>query len=102
MRRVLFAHARRRRAAKHPDPGQRIDIVEIVLPSAFSARVDQVELDSALDRLAELSPRQGQVVGLKFLAELEREQMAGMLELARQTVVRDWRMVRAWLQRELA
>ncbi len=102
MRRVLVDHARRRSAAKRPDPGQRIDIVEIDLPSASNELVDLVELDSALDRLAGLSPRQAQVVDLKFFAGLELEQIADMLEVARPTIVRDWRMARAWLQRELA
>ncbi|HQV71754.1 MAG: sigma-70 family RNA polymerase sigma factor [Xanthomonadales bacterium] len=99
MRRVLVDHARRRHAGKRPDPAQRIDIVEIDLASEST---DLVELDGALNRLATLSPRQAQVVDLKFFAGLELEQIADMLEIARPTVVRDWRMARAWLQRELA
>ncbi|HRE14750.1 MAG TPA: helicase C-terminal domain-containing protein, partial [Usitatibacteraceae bacterium] len=51
MRRVLVDHARRRHAAKRPDPAQRIDIDEIDLPTD---EVDLVGLDGALDRLAEL------------------------------------------------
>ncbi|MEP6882515.1 MAG: ECF-type sigma factor [Dokdonella sp.] len=102
MRRVLVDHARRRQAAKRPDPAERIDIVEIDLASDSPDLVDLVELDVALDRLADLSPRQAQVVDLKFFAGLELEQIADMLEVARPTIVRDWRMARAWLQRELA
>lgn len=99
MRRVLVDHARRRQAAKRPDPAQRIDIEEIDLPAG---ELDLVGLDGALDRLADISPRQARVVDLKFFAGLELEQIADMLEVARPTVVRDWRMARAWLQRELA
>lgn len=99
MRRVLVDHARRRLAAKRPDPAERIDIEEIDLPTD---ELDLVGLDGALDRLAELSPRQARVVDLKFFAGLELEQIADMLEIARPTVVRDWRMARAWLQRELS
>ncbi len=98
MRRVLVDHARRRHAAKRPDPAQRIDIEEIDLPTD---EVDLVGLDGALDRLAELSPRQARVVDLKFFGGLELEQIADLLDIARPTVVRDWRMARAWLQREL-
>ncbi len=101
MRRVLVDHARRRQAAKRPAPAERIDIVEIDLASDAPELVDLVELDVALDRLAELSPRQARVVDLKFFAGLELEQIADMLEVARPTIVRDWRMARAWLQREL-
>ena len=102
MRRVLVDHARRRQAAKRPDPALRLDIVEIDLASDSPEIVDLVELDDALDRLAGLSPRQAHVVDLKFFAGLELEQIADLLEVARPTIVRDWRMARAWLQRELA
>ncbi len=99
MRRVLVDHARRRLAAKRPDPEQRIDIAEIDLAAD---ELDLVGLDGALERLAAISPRQARVVDLKFFAGLELEQIADMLDVARPTVVRDWRMARAWLQRELA
>ncbi len=98
MRRVLVDHARRRLAAKRPDPAQRIGIDEIDIPMD---ELDLVGLDGALDRLAVISPRQARVVDLKFFAGLELEQIADVLEVARPTVVRDWRMARAWLQREL-
>ena len=98
MRRVLVDHARRRLAGKRPDPAQRIDIEEVDLPVD---ELDLIGLDTALDRLAGISPRQAQVVDLKFFGGLELEQIADMLDIARPTVVRDWRMARAWLQREL-
>lgn len=99
MRRVLVDHARRRGAAKRPTSDERIAIDEIDLPDA---EADLIGLDGALDRLAEISPRQAKVVDLKFFAGLELEQIADVLGVARPTVVRDWRMARAWLQRELA
>jgi RNA polymerase sigma factor (TIGR02999 family) len=99
MRRVLVDHARRRHAAKRPTSDQRLSIDEIDLPDAAA---DLIGLDGALDRLAGISPRQAKVVDLKFFAGLELEQIADVLDIARPTVVRDWRMARAWLQRELA
>ncbi len=99
MRRVLVDHARRRAAAKRPAPNERVVVEEIDLPGAES---DLVELDDALKRLAEISPRQASVIDLKFFAGLELEQIADVLDIARPTVVRDWRMARAWLRRELA
>ena len=98
MRRVLVDYARRRNAIKRPSADMRIDIDEIDLPAM---EADVVGIDSALDRLATISPRQARVVELKFFAGLELEQIADMLDVARPTVVRDWRMARAWLQREL-
>lgn len=98
MRRVLVDHARRRAATKRPPPEDGIRIEEIDLPEGED---DLVGLDGALERLAEISPRQARVVDLKFFAGLALEQIADLLGVTRPTVVRDWRMARAWLQREL-
>ncbi len=98
MRRILVDHARRRSAAKRPTSDERVAIDEIDLPEAVD---DLLGLDEALERLASLSPRQAKVVDLKFFAGMELEQIADVLDVARPTVVRDWRMARAWLQREL-
>jgi RNA polymerase sigma factor (TIGR02999 family) len=98
MRRVLVDHARRRAAAKRPSSERRIAIDEIDLPAA---EADLIGLDTALERLSRISPRQAQVVDLKFFAGLELEQIAQTIGVARPTVTRDWRMARAWLLREL-
>jgi RNA polymerase sigma factor (TIGR02999 family) len=100
MRRVLVDHARRRQARKRPTSDERVSIEEIDLEG--SAGVDLIGLDRLLERLAQISPRQAKVVDMKFFAGLELEQIADLLEVARPTVVRDWRMARAWLQRELS
>ena len=108
MRRVLVDHARRRAAAKRPTSDVRVLITEIDLQvdasgeAGLDVGMGLLALDQALERLRELSPRQGEVVDLKFFAGLELEQIAEVLGIARPTVVRDWRMARAWLQRELA
>ncbi len=99
MRRVLVDHARRNMAAKRPAPNLRVDIAEIDVPEA---QVDFLGLDEALERLADINARQAQVVDLKFFAGLGLEEIADVLGMARPTVVRDWRMARAWLRRELA
>jgi RNA polymerase sigma factor (TIGR02999 family) len=100
MRRVLVDHARRNVAAKRPSSGIRVVITEIDLPQTDSD-LDLVELDVALQRLNVISPRQARVVDLKFFAGLELEEIADVLAVARPTIVRDWRMARAWLHREL-
>lgn len=104
MRRVLVDHARRRAADKRPSSDTRVVIAEIDLPGNRpdpERGADLLELDDALERLRGLSTRQADVVELKFFAGLELEQIADVLGIARPTVVRDWRMARAWLQREL-
>lgn len=107
MRRVLVDHARRRAAAKRPTSDVQVLISEIDLQVDASGETGLhvgaglLALDQALERLRELSPRQVEVIDLKFFAGLELEQIAEVLGVARPTVVRDWRMARAWLQREL-
>lgn len=108
MRRVLVDHARRRAAAKRPTSDVRVLITEIDLQvdasgeAGLDVGTGLLALDQALERLRELSPRQVEVIDLKYFAGLELEQIADVLGIARPTVVRDWRMARAWLQRELA
>ncbi len=108
MRRVLVDHARRRAAAKRPTSDVRVLITEIDLQvdasgeAGLDVGTGLLALDQALERLRELSPRQVEVIDLKYFAGLELDQIAEVLGIARPTVVRDWRMARAWLQRELA
>lgn len=99
MRRVLVDHARRQAAGKRPPAEQRLSIEEIDLPSEQD--LDLVALDAALTRLAELDPRQAQIVELRYFTGLDIDQTAAALNLSVSTVTRDWRMARAWLQREL-
>lgn len=98
MRRILADHARRRAAAKRPTSEERVAIEEIDLPHDAHEFLD---LNAALEHLEQISPRQARVIDLKFFAGLELEEISDVLGVARPTVVRDWRMARAWLQREL-
>lgn len=108
MRRVLVDHARRRAAAKRPTSDVRVLITEIDLQvdasgeAGLDVGTGLLALDQALERLRELSPRQVEVIDLKYFAGLELDQIAEVLGIARPTVVRDWRMARAWLERELS
>ncbi len=98
MRRVLVDYERRRTASKRPASHARVQVEEIDL---HAPGADLLDLDSALVRLAEISPRQAQIVELKFYVGMELDDIAPVLGVSRPTVVRDWRMARAWLQREL-
>lgn len=100
MRRVLVDHARRQAAGKRPPAEKQMSIDEIDLPAEED--LDLVALDAALTRLSSIDPRQAQIVELRYFTGLDIEQTAATLELSISTVTRDWRMARAWLQRELA
>ncbi len=63
--------------------------------------LDVLALGEALERLARASECQAQVVELRFFGGLSVDEIAGLLELHRDTVRKDWRLARAWLNREL-
>jgi RNA polymerase sigma factor (sigma-70 family) len=58
-------------------------------------------LDDALVALARLDPRRARVVELRFFGGLTVEETAEILRVSPQSVVRDWRLAKAWLMREL-
>jgi RNA polymerase sigma factor (TIGR02999 family) len=97
MRQVLVSEARRRRALKREQSGT----VLIGLAGDASDRTlwdDQLlALDQALEELAKLNPRQGQMVESRFFGGLEMREIAELLQVSEATVLRDWRTARAWL-----
>ena len=99
MRRILVDHARRRLADKRPDPKQRLDLEHA---EGVPDRPEElVALDTALEDLARLDPRQAQVVELKYFGGLELEEVASALGISTATVTREWRLARAWLWKAL-
>jgi RNA polymerase sigma factor (sigma-70 family) len=62
---------------------------------------DFVALDDALKALAEIDPRKVKVVEMRFFAGLSVEEVAELLNVSKETVMRDWRLAKVWLLREL-
>jgi RNA polymerase sigma factor (TIGR02999 family) len=58
-------------------------------------------LDDALNALSQLDPRRAQVVELRVFGGLTVEETAELLSVSPQTILRDWKLARAWLAREL-
>ncbi len=101
MRRILLDQARRRLAAKRGGPAQRLNLDE--LPDIESGRPGElIALDDALVALAKIDPRKAQVIELRFFAGLSVEETAEVLKVSSDTVMRDWRLARAWLLAELS
>lgn len=101
MRQILTDHARRRASAP-PMAGQEDEKHPTLMdtPSGASA-VDLIALDEAISKLAALDERHARVVELRFFGGLTNDQVADVLGVSRPTVERDWRRIRAWLNREL-
>lgn len=100
IRRVLVDHARARRADKRSAGGARLTI-QAALDSPDKPDVDLLSLDDALTRLAALNERQAKVVELRYFAGLNIDATAAYLGVSEGTVKGDWRLARAWLEREL-
>ena len=104
MRRILVDAARAATAAKRGGALQ--------LERSPSVDLDQVQpvgqdstalcaLDDALEGLTRIDPRRAKVIELRFFGGLSVDETADVLQVSPQTVMRDWRLARAWLTREL-
>ena len=100
MRHILVDYARARHAAKRGGEARAVSLDEAELVTNHQAG-ELVALDDALNKLAELAPRQSRVVELRYFGGLSVEEAAEVLRVSPETVTRDWRMAKAWLIREL-
>ncbi len=101
MREILVDHARRRGAAKRGANCLTLTLDEAVaLPQ--QKELDVIALDSALNRLAGMDPRQSRIVELRFFGGLSVEETSEVLDISTATVKREWATARLWLQRDMS
>lgn len=100
IRRILVDHARSRGYAKRGG-----DMVQVPLDDEMAAaqprQIGVLALEAALQSLSEFDPRKSRVVELRYFAGLNIEETARVLKISRETAKRDWKVVKAWLRREL-
>lgn len=101
MRQVLVDHARKHHTAKRGGGAIRVDFDSTLALDDRNATAI-LDVDKAIDRLAQWDARQAEVVVLRFFGGLTEEEIAQTLNVSERTVKRDWRMARAWLQGILA
>ncbi len=101
MRRILVDHARVRQAAKRGG-GVLVASLEEAWVTSVEPDTDVVALDEALETLAKVDPRKAKVVELRFFGGLSVKETAAVLDISGESVLRDWRLARAWLARELS
>jgi len=101
IRRILTDHARRRHRLKRGGGcvTMRLDDAAV---AAAEPPIDVVQLDEALKRLRDESPRAAKIVELRYFGGMSEQEVADVLGIARRTVQCDWRWARAWLMRELS
>jgi RNA polymerase sigma factor (TIGR02999 family) len=101
MRHILLDAARSRARAKRGGNQPRVNLDEI--PDLSSRRGSElIALDDALNALGEVDPRKARVIELRFFGGLSVEETATVLKVSPDTVMRDWRLARAWLMVELS
>lgn len=100
MRQVLIEAARRRQADKRGGGAPFVTFDDSMAETATAAD-ELLALDEALGELARLSPRQAMMVEARFFGGLDLQETAELLGVSEATIVRDWRLARAWLASEL-
>jgi RNA polymerase sigma factor (TIGR02999 family) len=101
MRSILVDHARARGALKRGRGRQQVTLGAADEALGSKPAIEVLDLDEALGRLAELDPEQCRLVELRYFAGLSIEEAAEALGTSPATVKRQWRVARAWLNREL-
>jgi RNA polymerase sigma factor (TIGR02999 family) len=100
MRRILVDHARTRRREKRGGGAVRLSLDEVINLSQERA-ADLVALDEALEALGSFDRRKCSVVELRYFGGLSVEETAEALRVSPDTVMRDWKLAKAWLYQQL-
>lgn len=101
MRRILVDSARARAAHKRGGGAAKVSITDALEELSDDRGLDMMRLDDALKALADKDPRMSRVVELRFFGGLSVEESAAVLDISPETVMRDWKVARAWLMREM-
>jgi RNA polymerase sigma factor (TIGR02999 family) len=100
MRRILVDNARRKKSVKRGGHLERAGLDENQLSTADS-RIDLIDLDAALDRLAARDVRKAELVKLRYFAGLSVRQAADALGISESTAHADWAYAKGWLRLQL-
>ena len=100
MRRIMVDHARARHALKRGAGAIRVTLDEAALVTEERAE-ELLALDEALEKLAEFDRRRCEIVEMRYFGGLTVEEIAEVLKVHPNTVMRDWKAAKAWLYAEL-
>lgn len=100
MRRILIDHARARHSAKRGGLDARVTFDEGLAVTTEPGQ-ELLALDDALEALAKFDERKSRVIEMRFFGGLTVEETATVLNVSPDTVMRDWRLAKAWLEREM-
>lgn len=105
MRRILVESARSHHRLKRRGRSTEISLDDTILDTAPALSsepgLEIVALDDALQALTKIDARKGQVVELRFFGGLTADETAAVLNVSAETILRDWKLAKAWMFREL-
>jgi RNA polymerase sigma-70 factor, ECF subfamily len=101
MRRILVDQARARGSAKRGGAARPVNLDDAPEVASPGRDHEIMALDDALNLLAEMDPRKARVIELRFFGGLSVEETAEVLAISSQSVMRDWKLAKAWLHREM-
>jgi RNA polymerase sigma factor (TIGR02999 family) len=101
MRRILIDFARSRNYQKRGASFTHIQLEEAATVSE-AVGSELLAVDEALKQLAVIDSRKSDVVEMRFFGGMTADEIAGALQVSPETVARDWKLAKAWLQRELS
>lgn len=100
MRHILVDAARARASGRRGGDSPRVNLDESIDAAPVRGR-ELIALDDSLNALAEMDERKARVVELRFFGGLSVEETAEVLRISPQSVMRDWKLAKAWLSREM-
>lgn len=102
MRRILIDHARARVSEKRGHGAHKISLDDTGIDASDERAVELLMLDEALKELAQKDPERSRIVELRYFGGLSVEETAAVLGISVSTVMRGWRVAKAWLYKELS
>jgi RNA polymerase sigma factor (TIGR02999 family) len=100
MRRILVDWARSRQTLKRQSDSPPL-VLQEALAGVGRPGTDLVAVDDALTALAAVDPRKSQIVEMRFFGGLSAKETAEVLKVSEDTALRDWKLAKSWLRREL-
>jgi RNA polymerase sigma-70 factor, ECF subfamily len=100
MRRILVDHAKAKHREKRGGDAVKLSLDELINLSQ-ERTADLIALNEALDELTRIDERKSRVVELRFFGGFNVEETAQILEVSPDTVMRDWKMAKAWLYQQI-
>lgn len=106
MRRILVDYAKTKHRLKRGGVEENLPLDEALTIALETSReptkIDLILLDEALNKLAKLDERQARIVELRYFTGLSVEETAEVFGLSEKTIIREWKVAKAWLRREIS